>query len=85
MYLAYFDESGDAGLVNSPTKFFVLSCALVHERDWLKTLDGLIEMRRRMRQQHGISPRPEIKSTHIRRSQGPLKPLRWSLARRMKP
>jgi hypothetical protein len=37
-----------------------------------------------MLQQHGTSPRPEIKSTHIRRSQGPLKPLKWSLARRMK-
>jgi hypothetical protein len=37
MYLAYFDESGDSGLVGSPTKFFVLSCVLVHQDDWLAT------------------------------------------------
>jgi hypothetical protein len=61
MYLAYFDESGDAGLVNSLTRFFVLSCALVHEKRWLETLDGLVKMRAKMREQHGISPRPEIK------------------------
>jgi hypothetical protein len=83
MYLAYFDESGDTGLVNSPTRFFVLSCALVHEKRWLETLDGLVKMRVKMRQQHGISPRPEIKATDIRRGQGPLLALRWSLARRM--
>jgi hypothetical protein len=83
MYLAYFDESGDSGLVNSPTTFFVLSCVLVHQSQWLASLDALIAMRRMIKEQHGISPRPEIKSTDIRRGRGPLLPLRWSLARRM--
>jgi hypothetical protein len=83
VYLAYFDESGDAGVVNSPTKYFVLCCVLVHEKQWLETLDGLVAMRRRMRELHGISTRPEIKSTDIRRGRGPLLGLRWSPSRRM--
>jgi len=83
MYLAYFDESGDAGINLSPTRFFVLSCVLVHETRWLETLDHLIRMRTQIRQQHSISTRPEIKSQDIRRGRGPLLALRWSVARRM--
>ncbi len=83
MYLFYFDESGDSGMVNSPTRFFVLSCVVVHQDDWLKTLDNLIHMRRLIKNRHNISTRPEIKATDIRRGRGPLVPLRWSLERRM--
>ena len=31
MYLMYVDESGDSGLVNSPTRYFVLTGMVVHE------------------------------------------------------
>jgi hypothetical protein len=82
-FLAYYDESGDAGIVGSPTKYFVLSCVLVHEKQWLSTLDQLISMRRRMRELHKLPTRPEIKSTDIRRGRGPLLHLRWSPERRM--
>lgn len=83
MYLAYFDESGDSGVKNSPTRFFVLSCVLVHHRHWLATLDALVAMRRLMRDTVGISPRAEIKAIEIRKGRGPLWDLRWSLERRM--
>lgn len=83
MYLFYFDESGDSGLNNSPTRFFVLSCVIVHQDQWLPILDRLIHMRRLIKAKHGISTRPEIKATDIRRGRGPLLNLRWSPARRM--
>lgn len=83
MYLAYFDESGDSGIVNSPTTWFVLSCVLVHDSKWMSTLDQLIAMRRSMRAQHGMSSTRELKSSDIRRGRGLLQPLQWSLARRM--
>ena len=72
MYLAYVDESGDAGVVNSPTRYFVLSCLLVHETKWGDTLDGLVAMRARMREQHGIPTWPELTSTDTRRTRGAL-------------
>ena len=31
MFLMYVDESGDAGLVGSPTRYFVLTGLVVHE------------------------------------------------------
>jgi hypothetical protein len=69
MHLFYFDESGDSGhpaLVNSPTRFFVLSAVVVHQDVWLAVLDKLITLRRDLRTRHGIPTRPEIKSQHIR-------------------
>ena len=65
MYLAYADESGDSGYVNSPTSWFVLACLLVHETDWKETLDQLIEMRKQLRSDFGIPVRAEIKSTNF--------------------
>ena len=83
-HLAYFDESGDAGLVNSPTQYFVLACVLVPEADWLASLDALVALRAGLRTKYAIRTRPEIKSTDIRRGRGPLLGLRLSPATRMR-
>lgn len=83
MHLAYFDESGDSGLTNSPTKFFVLACLLVPEEDWLSTLDQLVDLRRKLKT-YGIPTRPEMKATDLRRGRGPLLGLNRSTHDRMK-
>lgn len=83
MYLAYLDESGDAGLTNSPTRFFVLACFLVHESVWLRTLDALVAMRRNLKATHSIPTRPEIKAINVRKGAGVFKGLGWSRDRRM--
>lgn len=83
MYLAYLDESGDAGLVNSPTKYFVLSRILVNEVHWLNTLDLLVELRRNLKIHHNIPTRQELKSKHFKNGHGPLKDLRIPYEQRM--
>jgi hypothetical protein len=60
MYLMYVDESGDIGLVNSPSQYFVLSGLAVHELRWLPYLEQIIEFRRRMRDKYGLHMREEI-------------------------
>jgi hypothetical protein len=73
MILAYFDESGDSGhpaLVNTPTRFFVLSAVVLYQDAWLPTLDSLIGLRRRIRDRYGIPTRPEIKGQDIRPGKG---------------
>lgn len=84
MYLAYLDESGDSGLTNSPTKYFVLSCVLVNEANWLNTLDLLVELRRTLRARYDIPTRPELKAKHLKTGRGPLEHTQLSLASRMK-
>lgn len=60
MYLMYVDESGDIGLQNSPTRYFVLTGLIIHELRWRPYLDQIIDFRSRMRQTFGLKLREEI-------------------------
>lgn len=60
MYLMYVDESGDSGIVNSPTRYFVLTGIVVHELRWHDALNALIGFRQRMRTRFGLLMREEI-------------------------
>jgi hypothetical protein len=43
MYFMYVDESGDCGLNNSPTKYFVLTGLVIHELRWKQCLESLLD------------------------------------------
>lgn len=60
MYLCYVDESGDSGLVGSPSSHFALSALLVHESKWLATLDALRDFRRHLKSKYGLKMGEEI-------------------------
>lgn len=60
MYLMYVDESGDSGLENSPTRFFILSAIVIHELRWKQTLTNLVAFRRDIRDKKGLKLREEI-------------------------
>lgn len=68
----YVDESGDKGLIGSPTRYFVLSGLVVHELRWHDTLNALIAFRRRMRAAFGLKLREEIHSGSMLTRPGPL-------------
>lgn len=73
MYLMYVDESGDVGIVNSPTRYFILSAIVVHELRWKNTLRGLVEFRRMLRDTKGLKLREEIHSNEFITRPGDLK------------
>lgn len=60
MYLMYVDESGDTGLINSPTRYFALSGIVVHESRWRDFVSALIAFRRTLRTAYGLPVRGEI-------------------------
>ena len=60
MYLMYVDESGDVGLVGSPTRYFILTGLVVHESRWREFINYLLDFRRRMRNIYGLPLRREI-------------------------
>jgi hypothetical protein len=72
MYLMYVDESGDSGLRNSPTRYFVLSGIVVHDLRWHETLNQLVGSRGRMRAKFGLQMREEIHAGPMLRSPGDL-------------
>lgn len=60
MYLMYVDESGDCGLTNSPSKYFVLSAIVIHELRWRTVIKSLAEFKRELKKLKGIKIREEI-------------------------
>jgi hypothetical protein len=60
MYLLYVDESGDSGVVNSPNNYFVLSAIVLHETNWQKILDDIIDFRRYLKKRYGLLMNEEI-------------------------
>ena len=65
MYLMYVDESGDVGLVGSPTRYFVLVGLVVHELHWREALDKLVEFRRVLKARWAIRLREEIHASPL--------------------
>ncbi len=65
MFLMYVDESGDPGLDNSPTEFFILTGLVVHESRWGDYLDSLVDFRQRLRTSFGLLMREEIHASHM--------------------
>lgn len=72
MYMMYVDESGDAGLHNSPTQYFVLSGLVLHELSWQKALDELIDFRKKMQATFGLRIREEIHASAMINKPGDL-------------
>lgn len=68
----YVDESGDVGLRNSPSDYFVLTGLVVHELKWDSTLQQLIAFRKRMRTQYGLKMDEEIHATDFIHKPGKL-------------
>ncbi len=56
----YVDESGDPGINNSPTKYFILSGMVIHELRWKKVLENLVQFRKYLRDHKGLKLREEI-------------------------
>jgi hypothetical protein len=65
LYLMYVDESGDIGLNNSPSSYFVLTGLVVHELRWRLYLDQLIDFRKRLNRLYGLGMRDEIHAAHF--------------------
>jgi uncharacterized protein DUF3800 len=72
VYLMYVDESGDPGLIASPTTHFILSGLVVHESRWNACLAQLVAFRQRMRANHGLLMREEIHAAHFINKPGAL-------------
>lgn len=64
----YVDESGDTGLINSPTRYFALSGLVVHESRWRNFTDHVAAFRKTMRAAHSLPIRTEIHASRYIKS-----------------
>jgi len=65
MFLMYVDESGDTGMLGSPTRYFTLTGLVLHELRWQVYLDLLINFRQSLKARFGLKLREEIHSAHM--------------------
>lgn len=63
----YVDESGDTGLVNSPSRYFALAGIVVHERDWRDFINQLLAFRKTLKGVYGLGVRTEIHASEFMR------------------
>jgi hypothetical protein len=68
MYIMYVDESGDSGLIGSPTQYFSLTGITVHESRWRDFHTQLVAFRKTMRDVHGLPVRSEVHASEYVRS-----------------
>ena len=64
----YVDESGDSGLVNSPTSHFSLSGLVIHESRWRDFVAQINVFRRTLRDVYYLPLRTEIHASQMIRS-----------------
>lgn len=60
MFIMYVDESGDCGIEGSPSRYFALSGLVVHELRWHDTLEQLIALKRKLKEEFGFPMRSEF-------------------------
>ncbi|MER7420024.1 DUF3800 domain-containing protein [Micromonospora peucetia] len=84
MLFAYVDESGDpfGDPSNRGSPSYTLGVVLVHSSQWADAFDGLIELRRELRQNFGVPARAEIKASYLIRNEGTFAQLRLSSKQR---
>jgi len=65
MYLMYVDESGDIGISNSPTNYFILSGLIIHELKWRQFIDDITLFRRNLKTNKNLKLREEIHAVNF--------------------
>ncbi|MBX7044842.1 MAG: DUF3800 domain-containing protein [Ignavibacteria bacterium] len=61
----YTDESGDVGVNNSPTNYFILSSIIFQENHWLNLLNDIVNFRRDLKRKYGLKIKDEIHASEF--------------------
>jgi len=76
MLVAYVDESGNTGDVNSGGSLtYALGSVLIDADRWPGAFDEMLLFRRRLRDSFGLPMRAEVKASYLLRNGGDLRPL----------
>ena len=65
MFLMYVDESGDCGLDNSPSSYFVLSGVVIHELRWKICFDQILNFRKTIKKRFNLNLHDEIHAANF--------------------
>lgn len=83
MYIAYFDESGDDGILNSSSEFFILTSVYMHFHSWRNNFERIQVFRRRIKDSYGLPIKMEIKGKDLLLNKRPIRSFNLSQEKRM--
>lgn len=65
MHFIYMDESGDLGLINSPTSHYILAGFSIHHGDWLASSNLLLSFREEVQTRYGYPADKELHAAEL--------------------
>lgn len=76
--LVYYDETGDDGIVNSPTNLFVLTNFYIPTSEWQHDFDLIRFFRKKMKEEYGLHAAQEMHTKNFIRNKNPYHKQGWS-------
>ena len=76
--IAYFDETGDDGIVATSSEIFVLTSLYMATDDWQSNFDAMRACRRSLKEQFGFHMSEEMHTKHFLTDKGLYRPYGWS-------
>jgi hypothetical protein len=83
MYIAYFDESGDDGIINSSSEFFILTSVYMHFQSWKSNFERIHSFRKQIKETYGLPIYLEMKGKDLLLNKRPIRSFNLSQERRM--
>lgn len=85
MYLVYFDEAGDDGLVNleSTSKLFTLTSLYMEESNWQSNFEQIRDIRKELYEDYGFSTSTELHTMKFLKGKGGIWHHNWSAETRL--
>lgn len=76
--IAYFDETGDDGIIDSSSDFFVLTSLYMATEDWQDNFDAMKACRKNLKDGFGFHITEEMHTKHFLTDKGLYRPYGWT-------
>ena len=81
--IAYFDETGDDGINNSPTDLFVLTSMCIETCNWQKNFDHIRAFRQQLKEKYGFHISQEMHTKKFVQNKNPYRDYKWNDEKRL--
>ncbi|MBR0406491.1 MAG: DUF3800 domain-containing protein [Clostridia bacterium] len=81
-YIAYFDETGDDGIIETSSDTFVLTSLYMSSQAWQSNFDSIKECRKQLKETFGFHTSEEMHTKHFLTDKGLYRPYGWSAEQR---
>ena len=77
-YIAYFDETGDDGIVTTSSDHFILTSLYMPAESWQQNYNLMRSLRKELRDKYGFHVTEEMHTKHFLTDKNPYRNYKWS-------